>query len=427
MKKSLCLFLLLPFSIVAQNLVPNSGFEELLKMPCNCMQGDMANYIKNWDCVTAGTSDILNDQAGPTCYANCSNTNPPALGSQAPHGGHGFAMIMTYCNDSRDYREYIGVKLTKALTPGKRYYAEMYVSLADYSGFATNNIGISFFTGEMHKWPTYVITSEPQVNETTIVNTADGWVKISGTFTAKEAYTFIAIGNFIASASTEKVDRKTTATGAERVSYRNYSGYYIDDVVVRSASTLAVTGDTLVPAGNTATLLATGSKLYSWADSAKPNVILGRAATLKLPVEKRRTFLVYGDTDTAQITVNVSRAQVLKELNGRKVKKGRQVEVHSDKITITVFDNNKIDGDSISLYYGDSCIVESYKLTKKKKTFVIHIDKEHPRQLILYAVNQGSMPPNTASIIIGDGKNSSNVVLSSDLKTCDSVQFIYKD
>lgn len=425
--KKLALALLLPVSAFAQNLVPNSGFEDLIKMPCNCMQNDMANYIKNWDCVTAGTADILNDQAGPSCYANSEKANSPSLGPQTPHSGHGFAMIMTYCNDSRDYREYIGVKLTKALTPGKKYYAEMYVSLADFSGFATNNLAISFFTGEMHKWPTYVITADPQINEPTVVTNADGWTKISGTFTAKEAYTFLVIGNFISSQATTKNDRKNETITASRPMYRNYAGYYIDDVVVRPASNLAVSGDTLVPAGNTAALLATGSKTYAWADSAKPALILGRAAVLKIPVEKRRTFYVYGDTDTTQITVNVSRAQILKELNGRKVKKGRTVEVHSDKITITVFDNNKIDGDSISLYYGDSCIVESYKLTKKKKTFTIHIDKEHPRQLILFAVNQGSMPPNTASVIIGDGKSSSNVVLSSDMKTCDSVQFIYKD
>lgn len=427
MKTYFSLFFLLPFSVFAQNLVPNPGFEELIKMPCNCMQNDMANYIKNWDCVTAGTADILNDQAGPSCYANTANTNSPALGTQTPHGGHGFAMVMTYCKDSRDYREYIGVKLSQPLIPGKRYYAEMYVSLADFSGFATNNIGISFFSGEFHKWPGYVITADPQINETTVVTNADGWVKVSGIFTAREAYTFLVIGNFIASANTSTTERKNTETTGYRAAYRSYSGYYVDDVLVRPASTLAVSGDTLVPAGNTAALLASGSKTYAWADSAKPGLILGRAAALKIPVEKKRTFYVYGDTDTTQITVNVSRAQTLKELNGRKVKKGRTVEVHSDKITITVFDNNKIDGDSISLYYGDSCIVESYKLTKKKKTFVIHIDKEHPRQLILFAVNQGTMPPNTASVIIGDGKNSSNVVLSSDLKTCDSVQFIYKD
>jgi hypothetical protein len=90
-----------------------------------------------------------------------------------------------------------------------------------------------------------------------------------------------------------------------------------------------------------------------------------------------------------------------------------------------VYDNNKIDGDSISLYYGDSCIVSNLKLTGKKKNFVLTIDKENPKQLILYAVNLGAMPPNTAACIIGDGKNEINVVLSSDLKSCGAVMLIY--
>lgn len=427
--KRFLLTLLIPVSVSAQNLVPNPGFEELLQIPCNCMQNNMSQYVRNWDAVSPGTSDILTDQAEPNCYANPNSAKYPALGTQAPHGGHAYAMIMTYCDDKRDYREYIGVKLKQPLIPGKKYYAEMYVSLADYSGYYTNNLGISFFTGEMKKWSEYVILHEPQVNQTAMVDNCTGWVKVSGTFVAAEAYTFLVIGNFISSANTNHESRNVTVPGQTSGfnSYRNYAGYYIDDIVVKRASTLAVSGDTLVPAGNIASLMAVGSKTYAWADSAKPAVILGKSPALKLAVEKRRTFYVYGDDDTAMITVNVSRPQILKELNGRKVKKGRVVPVENNKITITVFDNNKIDGDSISLYYGDSCIVESYKLTKKKKSFTIYIDKEHPRQLILYAVNQGEMPPNTASVIISDGKNSTSIVLSSDLKTCDSIQFMYKE
>ena len=109
------------------------------------------------------------------------------------------------------------------------------------------------------------------------------------------------------------------------------------------------------------------------------------------------------------------------------VAEGDEERSDNEQIVVTVYNNNKIDGDRISLYYGDSCIVQNYKLTGKKKSFAINIDKAHPKQLILFAVNQGTMPPNTAAVTVGDGRNETNVVLSSDMKNCDSVMLVYKD
>ncbi|CAN5169826.1 hypothetical protein BH09BAC5_BH09BAC5_19700 [soil metagenome] len=91
------------------------------------------------------------------------------------------------------------------------------------------------------------------------------------------------------------------------------------------------------------------------------------------------------------------------------------MKIHNEKIKVTVYDNNKIDVGIISLYYGDSCIVSNLELSKRKKSFTITIDKTNPRQLILFANNLGSMPPNTAACVIGAGKKQINVVLSSDL------------
>jgi hypothetical protein len=100
--------------------------------------------------------------------------------------------------------------------------------------------------------------------------------------------------------------------------------------------------------------------------------------------------------------------------------------VHSDEIIVSVHDKNEIDGDSISLYYGDSLIVEHLALTKKKQSFTIKVDKNYPRQIILYAENLGSIPPNTAELTIKDGKETTDIVLGSDFKWCDSIMILYK-
>jgi hypothetical protein len=425
MRKMLIACAFLPLSAFSQtqtNIVPNPGFEEYKQLPCACMQNDMGDYLNNWSAANGGTSDYITDLANAGCYADCKANG--GQGMQAPHGGHGMVFFYNYY-PSGNYREYVAVNLKTPLIKGKKYYAEMYVSLTDHSRTASNNVGMNFSVGKPMS-DKYVINANPQVNETNVITDSKGWVKVSGTFFAAEAYTYLTIGNFF---SLEGTKHQSTVAG-DNSGGSGFAGYYVDDVVVMQAeSNLAVTGDTLVMSGAFAKLNATGSKSYSWADYSKPKVIIGSGAEIKVQMKTKKTFIVYGDNGESElITVNVTAGPVfMQSLSGRKVKKGSTVKVHNEKIKITVYDNNKIDGDSISLYYGDSCIVNNIQLTKKKKTFTITIDKTQPKQLILYANNLGSQPPNTAACIIGDGKNEINVVLSSDLKASDAVMLVYEE
>ncbi len=425
MRKVFLTLLAFPSLLFAQNnLVPNPGFEEHLRIPDSYMSGDMDQYLVAWDAANDGTADYISDLASPGSYADPKSDN--GQGMQDPHGGHAMAFVYNYYPDSRDYREYISSTLKTPLVVGKKYYVEMYVSLTDHSGFAVNNIGMCFFTGERTKETGYSILAKPQINSTAVISDSKGWTKVSGSFTADKPYTYLVIGNFFTAEKTTANPIPPQNHGVDGTG--NYAGFYIDDVVVKaSESDLKIAGDTLVMAGAWAKLNATGSKTYSWADYSKPKVILGNAAEIKVQVNVKKTFIVYGDNGESEIiTVNVMRGPVYRQtLNDRKVKKGSVVKVHNEKIKVTVYDNNKIDGDIISLYYGDSCIVSNLKLSKKKKTFIIIVDKRQPKQLILFANNLGEMPPNTAACIIGDGKNEINVVLSSDLKASDAVMLEY--
>src|ERR1041384_6946111 len=179
MKKMLFALVLLPALASAQiNLVPNPGFEEYKKLPCQCMQQDMSDYLVSWDAANGGTSDYINDQANAGCYADCKSNN--GQGPQTPHTGHGMVFFYNYY-PSGNYREYVSVVLPTPLEPGKKYYAEMYVSLTDHSRFASNNVGMNFSIGKPES-DGYIIHSHPQVNSEAIITDMNGWVKVSGTF-----------------------------------------------------------------------------------------------------------------------------------------------------------------------------------------------------------------------------------------------------
>ncbi|NND79459.1 MAG: hypothetical protein HKN53_06145 [Maribacter sp.] len=49
------------------------------------------------------------------------------------------------------------------------------------------------------------------------------------------------------------------------------------------------------------------------------------------------------------------------------------------------------------------------------------MDPSKKNDLFLYAHNLGEYAPNTVAIEISDGKTSENIVLNSDLKSCEAV------
>lgn len=406
----------------AQNLVPNPGFETILHVPCECQQtGDMEKNVGNWHQGAASTADIMHTDAGPNCYAN-PKANSYNFGSQPPHTGKAMAVLI--CGVDPGWIEYVGTTLTKPMVIGQRYYVEAYVSLGNKCGQASSNLGFFFGTGEYQPASGYSRVETPQVICTRVIDNDTVWNKIGGYFTADKAYTTVTIGNFMLESTTFVAVK---STGAENMSDR--SCYFIDDVVVRSAGDLTATGDSVVNVGAKATLIAKGGKNYSWVDIRQPKVVLGTDAELKIPVMKKTTYRVSSGDDAAEVTVDVRKAGPVytQTLNGRKVRKGRTVYVSHEEITVSLHDKNEVDGDSISMYYGDSLVCEHVALTKKKQSFKIRVDKTYPKQLILYAENLGSVPPNTAELTVKDGKNSTQIVLGSDFKWCDSILLVYKE
>ena len=105
-----------------------------------------------------------------------------------------------------------------------------------------------------------------------------------------------------------------------------------------------------------------------------------------------------------------------KEFTNRKNVITHEVEVESDSIRVDVYDNGEIDGDIISVFYNQQLILNSQKLTHKS----IHIDlvldtAKNSNEISMFAENLGLIPPNTALMVIRDGKNKFEIPVSSNL------------
>jgi hypothetical protein len=100
----------------------------------------------------------------------------------------------------------------------------------------------------------------------------------------------------------------------------------------------------------------------------------------------------------------------------------KEFTVDHDSISVTLYDNGDIDGDSI--IYNDKILTTHQRLTDKSLTYWIKIAPGNQRnELQMYAENLGSIPPNTALMIIYDGKKRYEVNIKSTEKTNGSVSF----
>lgn len=114
------------------------------------------------------------------------------------------------------------------------------------------------------------------------------------------------------------------------------------------------------------------------------------------------------------------------KINDRQVRLQDAIEVSTQVLEVSVWDDENVDGDTISLSLNGEWILENFMVTKEKKKLTLYLAEGKKNTLVLYAENLGKAPPNTAVISFHDGSRERTLTLNSDLKRCDAVDFILK-
>ena len=95
----------------------------------------------------------------------------------------------------------------------------------------------------------------------------------------------------------------------------------------------------------------------------------------------------------------------------------QEIEVDSDSLKVDFYDNGEIDGDSISVFFNNQLLSFSQKLSTRSLHFNIGIDTtKELNELSMFADNLGTIPPNTALIIVTDGDKQHEIRLSSSFE-----------
>ncbi len=101
------------------------------------------------------------------------------------------------------------------------------------------------------------------------------------------------------------------------------------------------------------------------------------------------------------------------------------VNVESASVKIELYDNGDIDGDSVSLFYNGAVLLTHKKLTTHPITLELPVNNDDVNELVMYADNLGTIPPNTALMIVTDGNKRYEVRVTSDLKKSGTIRFVH--
>ena len=123
---------------------------------------------------------------------------------------------------------------------------------------------------------------------------------------------------------------------------------------------------------------------------AKPFIKKDTAIKLQIPSYKKDSIL--------KPIVTFAPPQII---NGRKNKEQSRIVLNDKNITLELYDNGTVDGDAVSIFYNGKKIVDNKKLSTTAIKINLQLDEfSTTHSIVMYAENLGSIPPNTALIIV---------------------------
>ena len=106
----------------------------------------------------------------------------------------------------------------------------------------------------------------------------------------------------------------------------------------------------------------------------------------------------------------------------------KTIAINHPTFRLDFYDNGEIDGDSISVFYNEKLVLSHKKLTDKPVSLTLSLDEDARENIVtMYAENLGTIPPNTALMIVTDGDKRYEVRITSDTEKSGSVIFVHGD
>ncbi|MEO8720231.1 MAG: hypothetical protein ABI297_08090 [Ginsengibacter sp.] len=121
-------------------------------------------------------------------------------------------------------------------------------------------------------------------------------------------------------------------------------------------------------------------------------------------------------------------APTIKGFQNRRKDIVKTITIEQPTFQLAFYDNGEIDGDSITVFYNNKIVLSHQRLTDKPIYLTLSLDKNASENIVtMYADNLGTIPPNTALMIVTDGNKRYEVRIESDVDKSGSVIFQAKE
>jgi hypothetical protein len=102
------------------------------------------------------------------------------------------------------------------------------------------------------------------------------------------------------------------------------------------------------------------------------------------------------------------------------------VTLHSADVKIDLYDDGVIDGDTVTVFINNKLLLYRQMLTDRPLTIHFNAFPNTQYELVMYADNLGTIPPNTALLMVTSGSEKYKAFMSSSEQTSATIRFIYK-
>jgi OmpA-OmpF porin, OOP family len=221
-------FFSLGINVIAQNLVPNGGFENHSACPGDYTQDPAEFYVTSWASPSIGTPDYFN-----ACSNGEADVPHNWAGVSDPYEGVGYAGLYMWFANGKNYREYLQVQLSESLITDSLYYLEFHYKLSSYSKYSIDRIGLLVSDSAIRLRNDRVFNIEPTfsiIKDTALTMETGLWEEAKTLYKARGGEKFLLIGNFFDNQTTHHYKIQFRPVPQPMLAHSAY--YYIDDVSV---------------------------------------------------------------------------------------------------------------------------------------------------------------------------------------------------
>lgn len=206
------------------DLVENGSFEDT---EGRIKKAGSINVAMGWISPTKTGADLYSEKIKEK-YGIPNNVN----GKEDAHDGEFYAGFTAFSYGDKEPRSYVSTKLKLPMRKGQKYCVKFYVSLAESSKYACNNIAMNFSKKQYNIDADKSIIGESHVMHLNnpVFNAMFGWDEVCATYISTGGEKFLTIGNFSTNGSTESERIKKPADFRGQQGIRAY--YYVDNISV---------------------------------------------------------------------------------------------------------------------------------------------------------------------------------------------------